>query len=245
MARRRQALTTIAPTLASAVADADVVVLAVPATAVVKLVPRVAALCRPRSLVIDVAGLKTTVFAAATKALAARPAPGIVCGHPLAGSERGGAGAADAALFRTRFFVLCAPRQPGRPAVMRAAGAFVRSLGARPLWVGPREHDRIIAVTSALPQLVASATVLAAAASAGTRGELTGPGFASVTRLAATPTALWEDALLSNKRNVIKALDAFEAQLRSFRRAIERGDGAALGRLLRTAAAAQRRLKSS
>ena len=244
-ARRRGALSSIAQTLESAVATADVTVLAVPTPAIVKLLPRVVSSARARSLVIDVAGLKQPVFAAAERAINARQGVSVVCGHPLAGSERTGAQAADPALFRARPFALCAPRQVRRPAALRKAEAFVRRLGARPVRITALDHDRIVAVTSALPQLVASATALAATDVADRYRVLTGPGFASVTRLAATPAAVWEDALLTNKRNIISALAAFEARLRSFRRAIERDDGAALSRLLRMAAALQRRLRSS
>ncbi len=244
-ARRRGALTEIAQTLESAVAKADIVVLAVPTQAVIALLPRVLSRARARSLVIDVAGLKQPVFAAAERAIAARKGVSVVCGHPLAGSERGGAQAADPALFGGRPFALCAPPQWRRLVALRKAEAFVRRLGARPVRITALDHDRIIAVTSALPQLVSSATALAAADAADRYRMLTGPGFASVTRLAATPSAVWEDALLTNKRNIIPALAAFEARLRSFRRAIERDDGAAVSQLLRKAAAIQRRLRSS
>lgn len=114
-----------------------------------------------------------------------------------------------------------------------------------------REHDRQVALTSALPQVVASATVLAAGAARGTtrnqaRGcRLVGPGFASVTRLAASPEALWKDALLANRANVVPALRALEGRIRNFRTAVERCDDVQLGRLLRTAAVARRRMKSS
>ena len=243
-ARGRGALTSIAPSLTAAVDNADIIVLAVPLRDVVSLLPRILTNVRAGSLVIDVAGLKMPVIAAAAPLLARGSGVSFAGGHPFAGRERGGPEAATTDLFKDRPFALCVPKQRGQPAVSRKAAAFVRSLGARPVRISARDHDKIVAVTSALPQVVASATALAAVSVLKRAKGLTGPGFESVTRLAESPAELWASPLVANKRNVITALTAFEEWVRNFRRSIKRYDNVHLRRLMRSATQARRRLQT-
>ena len=149
----------------------------------------------------DVGGVKTSVMAAA----AALPA-GVrfVGGHPMAGAERGGFEAARADLFAGAPWALVG----GGPA-RAAVAALVRQLGARPVACGAEEHDRAVAFTSHLPQLLA--TALAAELEA--RGdalaaELVGPAGRDLLRLAASPWAVWSDVLEHNREEVERALDA-------------------------------------
>ncbi|HEV2878445.1 MAG TPA: prephenate dehydrogenase/arogenate dehydrogenase family protein, partial [Candidatus Eremiobacteraceae bacterium] len=121
VARRRGALTSIAPSLAAAVRAADITVVAVPLAAVIELVPRVLKHAHAGSLVIDVAGLKTPVLAAATPLLAKKNSAGFCGGHPLAGRERGGPDAAASDLFQGRPFALCVPKQAGESAIVMRA----------------------------------------------------------------------------------------------------------------------------
>jgi len=244
IARRRGALTSIAPSLEAAVSNADITVLAVPLTGVISLLPRILKAARRGSLVIDVAGLKVPVLAVAETLLARRSSAHFVGGHPLAGRERGGPEAASADLFTGRPFALCVPKQRARSAAWREAASFVRSIGGRPLRISARDHDRIIAVTSALPQVVASASALVAKGSLKQTRGLIGPGFESVTRLAESPAGVWTEPLLANKRNVVMALIAVEGWVRNFRESIKRYDSAQLRQLLHSAAKARRRLKS-
>jgi len=245
VARRRGALTSIAPSLEAAVSAADIIVLATPLTAVISFLPRVLAAARSGSLVIDVAGLKVPVLAAAAPLLARpRSSARFVGGHPLAGRECGGPEAASPDLFKGRPFALCVPKQRARSAAWREAASFVRSLGGRPLRISARDHDRIIAATSALPQVVASATALAAKGLLKQTTGLIGPGFESVTRLAQSPAGVWAEPLLANKRNVVMALIAVEGWVRNFRESIKRYDNVQLRQLLHSAAQARRRLKS-
>jgi prephenate dehydrogenase len=226
------------------VSAADIIVLAVPLTTVISLLPRVLTAARSGSLVIDVAGLKVPVLAAAAPLLARRSSARFAGGHPLAGRERGGPEAASPDMFKARPFALCVPEQRARSAAWREAASFVRSLGARPLRISARDHDRIIAVTSALPQVIASATALAANGLLKQKTGLTGPGFESVTRLAQSPATVWTAPLLANRRNVIMALTVVEGWVRNFRESIKRYDNVELRQLLRSAAKARRRLNS-
>jgi prephenate dehydrogenase len=83
--------------------------------------------------------------------------------------------------------------------------------------MGPDEHDRAVAATSHLPQLVSSA--LAASVAPNRRNAaLAGPGFRSATRLALSPYApMWRDIFLTNKKNIKKAMQEFEKTFHSLR----------------------------
>jgi prephenate dehydrogenase len=252
LAKRRGAIAEVASTFDAAIASADLVVLAAPLTEIEKLIPKALARARAGALVLDVAPLKTRVAAIATASLRrTQNRARFVAGHPLAGSESSGPAAADAKLFAARPFILYAPAQPRFNAARRDAEHVVRALGAIPVWLDPAEHDRVIATTSALPQLAAIALALAAQRMLGRRGNakgglsgarLAGPGFEGATRLADSPFLVWEGALAGNVENVRRALKALEQQLGDIAATLERGDTRAMSNRFRAAAAARRRI---
>ena len=242
-ALRCGAITSIASSAEDAIAVAKFIVLAVPQAAVIALLRRTFRAAQTGSLILDVAGLKSDIEKVATPLIAASGVA-FVAGHPLAGSEQPGPLAARGDLFEDRPFVLCVPPQKRRRQVLSQAESFVRALGAVPRSISARNHDRVVAATSALPQLVSSAVAQAATRVAGPWAALHGPGLEGVTRLAASPAPLWVQNLIANKRNVLAAVGIFEASLRGLRAAIKAGDRARLRHLLRAAAASRRRLSS-
>ena len=125
-----------------------------------------------------------------------------VCGgHPMAGRERSGPGAATAELFAGRPWVLC----PGPDTADRALAdveELARGTGAEPVRLTPEDHDAAVALVSHLPQLAASA--LAAQLPRGGRAAaaLSGPGLQDSTRIAGSDPALWRDVLRLNAVNL-------------------------------------------
>jgi prephenate dehydrogenase len=243
-AKRRRAIDVVAPDFQRSIARADVVVLSAPLASLGRLVGRALKQAKPGALVIDVGGLKMTIVGAAQRALRTHPRGArFVAGHPMAGSERAGVRAASAQLFERRPFALYAPPQAGRERAWRAAETFVRALGGRPVRIAPQWHDRMVAATSALPQLAALALALAAKRAVGRqRTWLAGPGFEGATRLAETPFRLWEAALVENRHNVRRALRSLEREIARIGAVLERGDTRAMGKIFRSAAAARRRI---
>ena len=246
-AKRRRAIDEISPDLESAIARADIVVLAAPLASLARLVPLALKQAKRGALVIDMGGLKTGIAKAAQRALRARPhGAHFVAGHPLAGSERAGARAASKQLCEGRPFAIYAPPQDERARAWRAAETFARTLGARPVRITPEQHDRIVAATSALPQLAALALALAAERAAGRQSSwLAGPGFEGATRLAETPFSLWDVALFENRRNTRRALRALVREIGGIVAALERGSPREMGKIFRSAAAARRRICAS
>jgi prephenate dehydrogenase len=185
----------------------DLLVLAVPAAAMLDMLPRLARL-GAGTVVTDVASTKRQVVAAARAAgLAA-----FVGGHPMAGSEHAGFAHAHADLFAGRPWLLV--EATGGPEAAARAEAFVRSLGAEPQWMDAEAHDRRVAYLSHLPQLVAVALMNAAAEGVGQDGlRLAGPALREMTRLASSPAALWQGIVPPNADFVAEALDRFQRHL--------------------------------
>jgi prephenate dehydrogenase len=185
------ALDVVASDEAAAVAEADVVVLAAPLEPTLASLERFRAHPPRAALIIDVASVKVPVHAAGA-GLAA-----FVATHPIAGSERSGPGAARTDLFEGRAWTydpLAAPDATER------ACAFVIAMGARPIPIPSALHDRVTALTSHLPQLLAVALAGQLAARLGDDGvlELCGTGIRSMTRLGASSWAMWEGVLSAN-----------------------------------------------
>jgi prephenate dehydrogenase len=155
----------------------------------------------------------------------------FVGSHPIAGSERNGPEAAAADLFAGRVAVVT-PTDRSDDGAVRAVEEFWESLGSRVLRMTPQEHDAILARTSHLPHLVASAL----AATTPGNGEtlpLTGSGWSDTTRIAAGDPELWRQIFLANRGATLSALTDFENVLKSWRHALESADGSLVLALLK------------
>jgi prephenate dehydrogenase len=242
-ARKRGALHAIAASVEEAVAPAAIVILAAPLDEVVRQLPDVFRSARAGALVIDVASVKERIATRAATLLARTRKIQFVAGHPIAGSERSGPAAADAKLLEGRAFALHAPPQRARKQAYTAAARFVRKIGAMPIAVAPRDHDRAVAALSALPQLTAVALALASSASGAGRGRrLAGPGYRDATRLAESGFAMWKPVLEANRKNVLKTIRALRKRVDMIEGAMRRRDWNALRRLFSAAAMARRRV---
>jgi prephenate dehydrogenase len=215
------ALDGTAPDLAALAARCAVVAIALPVDATLSALAATPALAGPE-LVFDVASVKAPVVAAA------RGIERFVASHPLAGREVGGFAAADATLFEGRTWAIV----PARDAAAQARlEALVAALGARPLAIGAADHDRLVAVSSHLPQMlsVALGARLAAAGDADARVyDLCGPGMASMLRLARSNAALWGPIAQANASTLAEALRAVCTVLEETAAGLETGDLRAL-----------------
>jgi prephenate dehydrogenase len=242
-AKQRGAIHVVAQSLGEAVAPAAIVILAAPLDVVIRQLPEVFARAKTGALVIDVASVKGGVSARAATLLARARGVWFVAGHPIAGSERSGPQAADANLLQGRAFALHAPPQRMRKQAHMAATRFVRKLGAVPIEIAPRAHDRAIATLSALPQLASVALALAASGNgAGNARRLAGPGYRDATRLAESGFAMWKPVLEANRKNVLRSIQALGKRVELIEGALRRRDWNALQRLFSAAATARRRV---
>jgi len=193
--------------IAGIASDSDLIVLAMPVTAMPAVMRTIAA-SGSSAVVTDVGSTKRGVMTAARDAgLAA-----FVGGHPMAGGERPGAAEARADLFVGRPWLLVEGTASGEDGARLEA--FARGLGAVTRWMPADLHDRTVAYVSHLPQIVASALMNAADAAVDATGpDVAGNAFAEMTRLASSPADMWQGICAENADFVAEALRTFLAQL--------------------------------
>jgi prephenate dehydrogenase len=161
---------------------------------------------RKARLVIDVSSVKDPVVAAA------RGVKNFVATHPMAGRERSGPTAATRDVFegRTWLYVPTGDRELDWRAV-----EFIGVFGAIPFEVDAREHDRIVAATSHLPQIIATlfARNLAHHPQAAKLEAYMGPTAKELLRLSRSSDAMWHDILENNRENIAEQLHALARAL--------------------------------
>jgi prephenate dehydrogenase len=215
----------------------ELLVLAAPPAANVALLESLAADLPPGTLVTDVGSVKRAVVA---RAEAVGLGERFAGGHPLAGTHERGFRAARLGLFAGAV-VYVTPTRDGARAAREVAHFWSETLDAHPVIIDAGQHDRQLALTSHLPQAVASllARYLSQAAPA---GATLGPGARDTTRVAASEPALWTEIFLMNRDELLPALRSLEGPLGELERALELGDAAALTAWLARGAEWRRRL---
>ncbi|MEM6782389.1 MAG: prephenate dehydrogenase [Bacteroidota bacterium] len=210
-----------ASTLGAAVEDADLIVLGAPVRLLPRLLDGLGPHLKQGALVTDVGSVKAPLVAHAAKVL---PPPHLfVGGHPMAGAERGGIAHADAFLFENATWVLCPPHGKTEAEVPQRFPVLidlVEATGARVLVLEAARHDRIAALVSHVPQLVAVLLMTLAAESNQDDDaflRLAAGGFRDMTRIASSPFDLWRDILVANEGPVLDALARLADMLQSTR----------------------------
>lgn len=214
--------------------QADLVYLAAPVRAIVEFLRERGRQIRPGALVTDAGSTKREICRAASDYLP--EGVSFVGGHPMAGSHRSGVEFASADLFQKAPYAIVtgAPLSELRPDLRRAAeilAELVERIGGRPVFTTPEAHDRAVARTSHLPQLISLALVLSCRSAL----DLTGSSFSEMSRLAASRWSIWEDICRTNSDNIAAALGEFIGRMESIRNAIESGDFASVGEVFQEA----------
>ena len=228
----------VAPTLADALRDADVALVAVPVAELPAVVRSVLAAAPPDCTVTDVGSTKASVCSAVGGD------PRFVGGHPICGAEARGPGRASADLFdeATWFLTPLASTEPER---YRAAHAFVVALGARPVAIDPETHDRLVAVTSHLPHALAN-VLLNQAGSARVEGHeplaAAGGSLRDMTRIAGANPRIWVDIFLENRAELSAALGEHRRRVEQLESALAAGDAGYLARWIGEASGNRRRM---
>lgn len=224
---------------AEAVADADLVLLAVPVGQMAAVMTSIAPHLAAHTVVTDAGSTKGDVVQLARQHLP-RHLASFVPGHPIAGAEKSGVGAADAGLFRGRQAVLTPLPETSAQARELVRKAW-QACGARIVEMTPENHDGIFAAVSHLPHLLAFALVdeIASRANGEELFSYAASGFRDFTRIAGSSPEMWRDICLANRAALLKELDAYRAQLARLRAMLEQGDGAALEQVFNHASQAR------
>lgn len=215
--------------LAEGVWEADLVVVATPVGAIGPTVAAMREHLAPGTIVTDVGSVKGSVVRECEAAL--EGVGTFVGGHPIAGTERSGAGAAFAELFDGRLTVLT-PTDRTAPEALAAVRALWEAAGARVALMDPDLHDRILAGVSHLPHMVAYALMDAVGAmereDASDYLGFSAGGLRDFTRVAGSDPVMWRDIALANRAALLRALDANAGSLARLRHLVEQGDGPGL-----------------
>lgn len=208
---------------AAAVTGADLVVLAAPVSVNVRLLTTLAPVIAPGAMLTELSSVKAGVAEAATGSLGARLGR-YVPTHPIAGGERKGPDAADAALFDDRLVIL-SPLPSSEVEVVERFDDLWRQLGARTRRLDVATHDSLYAAVSHWPHVAAYALAASIAARLPVDGgEFVGPGLRDLTRIAASDPTLWADIVLANSAQVLDCAEGFAIELERIREAIVAGD---------------------
>ena len=243
LARERRIIDSTAPDAATAARDADVVFVATP----VGQFPAIfGQLKDSKALITDGGSTKRDVVAAARAAFGPKIAQ-FVPGHPVAGGEKSGAGAAAADLFKGRRVILT-PLKENPQASVAQVQALWEACGARVTRLDPEEHDAVLAAVSHLPHLLAYALVqdIAGRGNAEQLFSYAAGGFRDFTRIASSHPEMWRDICIANRDALLAELTRYSAQLDLVEKLLQAADAGALEKLFSEARDARDRwLKSS
>jgi len=214
------------PSSAEAVKDADLVIVSVPVGASESVAKEITAHLKPGAIVTDVGSTKASVIAQMQPHMPANVH--FIPGHPLAGTEKSGPDAGFAGLFEGRWCIFT-PIPGTDEAAIRKLRHFWETLGSRVDEMDPEHHDKVLAIVSHLPHLIAYNIV-------GTADDLetvtesevikySASGFRDFTRLAASDPTMWRDVCLHNRDAILEMLSRFSEDLASLQRAIRWGEG--------------------
>lgn len=201
--------------------NSDLIYLAQPIRRIIETLSLLNKYVRTSALVTDAGSTKSAIVNAAAGLTACQ----FLGGHPLAGKESRGVSAATSDLFVGRTYVLT----PQRAEDMRtqAASDFVQWLeriGAVPLIMNAAEHDRVLAHTSHLPQVLSTALADFLSKRGEDVNQIFGPALVDMTRLALSPFDIWSDILDTNKEQIDAALQGYIAVLEQLRQELGGGE---------------------
>ena len=211
--------------LTDAVRHVDMVVLAVPVGCMAEILGEVGPALADRAVVTDVGSVKGSVIAAARGALGKRFAR-FVPGHPLAGTEQSGVAASQVDLFQGRRVIL-SPEPETDATATASVRAMWEAAGAEVATLSAVDHDRILAVSSHLPHMLAYCLMDMVVRHDDHRAilECAAGGFRDGTRIAGSDPVMWRDICLANRDALLVALRQYHDDLGALAAAIEKGDG--------------------
>jgi len=226
---------------ASAVAEADLVLVAAPVAQTEAILTAIYPHLNPHTVVTDAGSTKSDVVAAARRALSDKIHQ-FVPAHPIAGREVNGPDAAIADLFQGKKLVITPLPENSEETISLVAKTWERC-GAVPHRLHPLEHDQVFAAVSHLPHLLAYALVdqIAEQPQADLRFQYAASGFRDFTRIAGSSPEMWRDISLANRVALADELMHYQTQLQRIATALQAGDGEQLLAIFSNAQAARQR----
>jgi prephenate dehydrogenase len=209
--------------LEEAVTGTGLIIIAVPVSGVRHTLKEIGPLLMSGAIVTDTASTKAQVMEWAKEFLP--PTVSFIGGHPMAGREKSGPGAASADLFKDANWAITPAPYSSEPAVSVILG-LIEALGANPIYIDPAEHDQYAAAVSHVPILLSVALFRMLRDSAGWEDAslLAGPAFRDLTRLASGDPTMSADIMATNREAVRHWIVRYQQSLDAIVRALDEGD---------------------
>jgi len=212
---------------AEALEQAEMIVLCTPVGVMVPLMESFLPSLQPGAIVTDVGSTKGRLVRELDRILSGKPVS-YVGAHPMAGSEKAGMEYAREDLFEEALCILT-PGLTSSPEAIAQVERLWQGVGCRLIQLSPDEHDRVVARTSHLPHLTATALVRRILGEAQTEeGLFCATGFADTTRIASGDPKMWVDIALHNHTHLSRELQALGQELLQLAELVQRADSAAL-----------------
>lgn len=214
----------IAISPAEAVKDADFVVIATPLQTIDQVFVDIKPALKSSTVFTDVAGVKKQVVSKAKEVFGVVPHT-FVPSHPIAGKETHGYSSATAGLFN-KHRVIVTPVPENQKDSIERVEAFWQAMDTDIVRMSPEHHDEILSLTSHLPHLLAFSMMQTMGKSPYGEEifEYAAGGLRDFTRIAASDPTMWRDISFANQDELLKALNAFIADLSLLRDGLEKGD---------------------
>lgn len=205
--------------LASAVAGANLVIIATPVMTIKEVLERISEHLLPECVVTDTGSTKAKIMQWADEYLP--PGVSFIGGHPMAGKETSGVDEADADLFRGCVYCLT-PAPEASSQAIQAVVRLVETIGAKPLFIDAEEHDNLVAGVSHLPILLSAAFVSATIKSPSwaEMSKLAARGYRDLSRLASGNPGMSRDICLTNQEQIVYWIGRYIEELGEYRRLI-------------------------
>jgi len=204
-------------------ANADLVIVAIPVNATVKQLPEILDKISDNTLVLDVGSTKDAICEAVKKHPKRR---NFLAMHPIAGTEFSGPSAAIHDLYRGKANIICEVEDTAFKLQEKALKLF-NDIGMRIRYMKPKAHDKHIAYVSHLSHIssfMLGKTVIEKERNERDIFDMAGSGFESTVRLAKSSPEMWTPIFKQNKTNVIKTLEEYIDNLKQFKELMEKDD---------------------
>lgn len=209
--------------LGDAVRHADIIFLCAPVGAIPGLIKEVAVHAPAGAIITDTGSTKEAIVRTAMECLPANLF--FVGGHPMAGSEHSGYASSQPHLFENAYYILT-PLTSTPTEAVESLKALLVSIGAIPLVMDPKFHDKITGAISHLPHVVASALVNAVQDiddPQHLKEMLAAGGFRDITRISSSNPKMWRDISLSNRQHLVDLIKSTVEYLNAFRKYLDDG----------------------
>ena len=208
----------------NAIKDADLIILSIPVGSMSKVAKLIAPYIKEYAIITDTGSTKQSVIKDVTPYLPDNVY--FIPSHPLAGTEYSGPKSGFSTLFENRYWLLISDKETKET---KQLGSFFIKLGSIVETINMSYHDRILAITSHLPHLIAYTIV-------GTASDLetdlkndvikfSASGFRDFTRIASSDPIMWRDIFIHNSDAVLEMLQRFNEDLSDLQKAIRKKDG--------------------